>query len=123
MTIRYPILAAVAAYALLSGCNRIEFLPPSQNSAGTTLTVVKRGLSASSQGFRFLGILPLAFPSLADAEQKILVQAGVPQHDPNFVLVNKVKQTNTIYLFIASIHTMTLTADVAELHEAEPYTE
>jgi hypothetical protein len=123
MDIRHPVLAVCAAYALVSGCNRIEFLPPSQNSAGTTLTVVKRGLSASSQGFRFLGILPLAFPSLADAEQKILAKAGVPLHDPDFVLINKVKQTNTVYFFIASVHTMTLTADVAELHEAEPVTE
>jgi len=86
------------------------------------LTVVKRGLSASSQGFRFLGILPLAFPNLADTERKILAQAGVQPHDPNFVLVNRVKQ-NTVYLFIASIHTMTLTADVAEIDEADSYSE
>lgn len=122
MNIHKSTLAVCAVYLLVSGCNRIEFLPPSQNSAGATLTVVKRGLSASSQGFRFLGILPLAFPNLADTERKILAQAGVQPHDPNFVLVNRVKQ-NTVYLFIASIHTMTLTADVAEIDEADSYSE
>jgi hypothetical protein len=104
---------------LVSACNRIQYLPPNQTGSGTELVVTKRGLSGSSQGFRFLGILPLAFPSVADAEKQIMTKAGVAPHDPNFVLVNKVQQTNTVYLFICSIHSMTLTADVAEVRRIE----
>ncbi len=119
MNVSKPVVVACAAYLLASGCNRIEYLPPAQNGSGTELTIVKRGLSADSHGFRFLGILPLAFPSITDAERKILEQAAIPPHDPNYVLVNKVKQTNTVYLFIASVHSLKLTADVAEIRRIQ----
>lgn len=113
-------VAALCLMSLLvSACNRIQYIPPAQTGSGTELLVVKRGLSGKSQGFRFLGILPLAFPSLADAERQIMKQAGVAPHDPNYVLVNKVQQTNTVYLFICSIHSMTLTADVAEIRRLD----
>jgi hypothetical protein len=120
MHVPKSVLAAGAAYLIVSGCNRIEYLPPAQNSSGTTLTIVKRSLSASSQGFRFLGIIPFAFPDVADTERRILAQAGVTLYDPRFVLVNKVKQTSTVYFFVASVSSMTLTADVAEIERMDP---
>lgn len=114
-----PVVVLCLVSFLVSACNRIQYLPPAHTGSGTEVTVTKRGLSGKSQGFRLLGILPLAFPNLADAERQILKQAGVAPHDPNYVLVNKVQQTNTVYLFICSIHSMTLTADVAEVRRVD----
>ena len=116
MRIRTSVIAAVSSTLLLVvGCSTIEHMPPRQGGEAEKITVVKRGVSATTHGFRFLGILPIVFPSQAEAENQVIAQAGAQPHDPDFVLLNEVRQRSAYYLFLFSFHSLTVTADVGKI--------
>jgi hypothetical protein len=114
--------ALALAVAVVSGCSSVQYLPDGQLGHNERLRVVQRGVTASSSGFRFLGILPFAFPSEARAERKILSEIDPVLRDSEHVLVNRRIENRTVYFFIGSVHTITLHADLAEVERLpSPY--
>jgi hypothetical protein len=112
----------MALLAVVCGCSSVQYLPDGQLGHNERLRVVQRHVSASSSGFRFLGILPLAFPSEARAERKILSEIDPVLRDSEHVLVNRRIENWTVYFFLGSVHTITLHADLAEVERlSAPY--
>src|SRR5688572_9630583 len=81
--------ALAVALVVLSGCSSVQYLPDGQLGHNERIRVVQRGVTAASSGFRLLGILPLAFPSAARAERKILSEIDPVLRDSEHVLVNR----------------------------------
>ena len=111
-----------AAVAFAAGCSSVQYLPDGQLGHNERLRVVQRNVTATSSGFRFLGILPLAFPSEARAEREILSEIDPVLRDSEHVLVNRRIENKTIYFFLGSVHNITLHADLAEVEKlTSPY--
>jgi hypothetical protein len=109
-------VAVVAlALAIVSGCSSVQYLPDGQLGHNERIRVVGRSVVGTSSGFRLLGILPLAFPSAARAERKILAEIDPVLRDTEHILVNRRIENRTIYFFLGSVHTITLHADLAEV--------
>lgn len=112
--------AAVAvALALLAGCSSVQYLPDGQLGHGERLRIVERNMKGTSNGFRLLGILPLAFPSVDRAEDEILSHVDPVLRDQSQILVNRVIENRTVYFFVGSLHTITLRADLAQVEKAD----
>jgi hypothetical protein len=117
---RVAVVAATATVAV--GCSSVQYLPDGPLGHNERLRVVQRGVTSTSSGFRLLGILPLAFPSEARAERKILSEIDPVLRDAEHILVNRRIENRTVYFFLASVHTLTLHADLAEVERLpSPY--
>jgi hypothetical protein len=118
--LRAAALASVLVAA--AGCSSVQHIPDGQLGHNERLRVVQRNVTANSSGFRLLGILPLAFPSQAGAERKILSDIDPVLRDSEHVLVNRRIENRTVYFFLGSVHTITLHADLAEVERLDlPY--
>jgi hypothetical protein len=105
-----------------AGCSSVQHIPDGQLGHNERMRVVQRHVTATSSGFRLLGILPLAFPSEARAERKILSEIDPVLRDAEHVLVNRRIENRTVYFFLGSVHTITLHADLAEVERLDsPY--
>jgi hypothetical protein len=76
--------------------------------------VIKVGAKGESSGFRFLGVIPFASPTYAQAKETLYDSIGIPLEGKAVALVNQTEDRSSIYLILFSIPKITITADVIE---------
>jgi hypothetical protein len=79
--------------------------------------VIKAGAVGTSYGFRLLGIIPLANPHSATAQQNLYASVSEPITHKAVTLINQKEDSSTVYFILFSIPKVTLTGDVVEFTE------
>ena len=115
------ILVAVSfAISMLgTGCSSLTVNPQSSTVTGVQLSennykLVQAGVVGKSYGFRLLGILPLASPSVGAARSELYRSAGPSLAGKSIALANVTEDRACTYLIAFSIPRLIITADVIE---------
>lgn len=81
--------------------------------------VIKAAARGQSSGFYLLGLIPIVTPNYASAKADLYDGIGQSLEGRSVALANQTQDRSTFYLFLFSVPTISITADVVEFHESQ----
>jgi hypothetical protein len=81
--------------------------------------IVKAAARGQSSGFYLLGLIPIMTPNYASAKADLYDSIGQSLEGRSIALANQSQDRSTFYLFLFSVPTISITADVVEFHEEQ----
>src|ERR1700722_6207593 len=122
--VNFPVTILSLVMLITAGCasTRVENSAPStQTEVALThgnYKMVRAGAEGRSYGFRFfLGIIPIAAPSTADARADLYQSIGQTLTGRSVALINVNEDRSTTWLILFSIPKIVITGDVVEFTE------
>ena len=79
--------------------------------------VIKSAARGSSNGFYLLGLIPIVTPNYASAKADLYDQVDQKLEGRSVALAHVTQDRSTFYLFLFSVPTISITADVVEFHD------
>ena len=116
---------ALASALFVSGCSssRTEMNVPSTqtmvNLNQNNYRTIKTGAVGTSYGFRLLGIIPFANPSVSKARANLYKDLGIKLEGKPVTLANTTSDRSTVYILICSFPCVTVQGDVVEFVDAQ----
>ena len=116
------ILVILTGFLFLAGCASVGHYPHSSvtqvNLEKKNYCMVKPNARGASSGFSLLGLIPLTTPQHTIAMSRLYEDAGV-RKGGSYALANVIEERTNTYLFLFSIPTYRVRADIVEFIDTQ----